>query len=350
MDWQKAKLNIQSTIRDAIQNLNETGFQIVIVVSEYEQFQGIVTDGDIRRGLLKGLTLEDPIRQILNTNALIVTSQISRDVVLHIMEVNRIQQLPIVNEERRVIGLHLWDKISHINERQNLVVLMAGGLGTRLRPHTETCPKPMLLVGNKPILEHILERIRSEGFRRIVISVRYLSHMIKDYFGNGQAFDLEIEYLTEDKPLGTAGALAYLKNHSNLPIIVSNSDVITDIKYGELLNYHIQHKAAATMAVRMHELQHPFGVVKVKDLNIVGFDEKPIYRTNVNAGIYILNPSELECINAGQHCDMPNLFEYLIEQKKRVIVYPTHESWIDIGRNDDYQVVLESMQKDFHSK
>lgn len=342
-NWQKALMPIDATIQQAISNLNETGFQIVIVVSETGYFQGTITDGDIRRGLLKGLSLSSPIATIVNSNALVVPPLMSRETVLHMMEANKLHQVPIVDYERRVVGLHLWNKFSKPTERPNIMVIMAGGLGYRLRPHTETCPKPMLPVGGKPILEHIIERAKLEGFRHFVLAIRYLGHIIEDYFGDGRLWDVEISYLREEEPLGTAGALSLLDYQLHYPIVVSNSDVLTDIRYSELLDFHVQQKAMATMAVRLHELQHPFGVVRVKGLNIIGFEEKPIYRTNVNAGIYVINPLALNRIAKGKHCDMPTLFEQLIEEKERAIVYPMHETWLDVGRQDDYDEAMRTI-------
>lgn len=343
MDWKKTLMHKDVSIGQAICNLNDTGLQIILVVNSNGQLNGTVTDGDIRRGLLRGLTLDDSIHEIMNKAPFVVPKNVTQEVVLSIMSANRIHQLPIVGENNCVSGLHLWEKATQSSVRPNFVVLMAGGLGSRLRPHTEQCPKPMLPLSGKPIIEHIIERIKKEGFSNIVISVRYLGHMIEDYFECGMKWGVNITYLNETEPLGTAGALSLLENHSNLPIIVSNGDVITDIRYGELLDYHIQQKATATMAVRMHELQNPFGVVKVNGVNIVGFEEKPTYRSNVNAGIYVLDPLSLKVIKKNEHCDMPSLFQQLIEKNSHVIVYPMHEQWVDIGRKVDYHKAIDNL-------
>jgi NDP-sugar pyrophosphorylase family protein len=242
-----------------------------------------------------------------------------------------------------VVGLHLWDEIMVPERRPNPIVIMAGGQGSRLRPHTENCPKPLLQVAGKPMLEHIIERARAEGFQNFVLAIHYLGHMIEEYFGDGGRWQTKIEYLREESPLGTAGALGLLTPRPDVPFVVSNGDVLTDIHYGELLDFHRRHSAMATMAVRAHEWQHPFGVVHTKGVDIVGFEEKPISRSHINAGIYVLEPAALDLLGRGDRCDMPALFSRLQQRSMRTIVYPMHEPWLDVGRPDDYtsaQVIL----------
>jgi NDP-sugar pyrophosphorylase family protein len=176
-----------------------------------------------------------------------------------------------------------------------------------------------------------------EGFKHFVIAIHYLGHMIEEYFGNGQKFGVEIEYLREEKPLGTAGALSLFEKLPTLPIVVTNGDVITDIRYAGILNFHEEQEAAATMAVRSYEWQNPFGVVQVQGVEIIGYDEKPVYRSNVNAGVYVLNPSLLKLIPKSQPFDMPSLFEIAGINSERTVAYPVHEQWIDVGRPDDLQ-------------
>lgn len=333
--WRTVVLPPQSTIKQAITKLNETGLQIVLVLDKYDILLGTVTDGDIRRGMLRGLALDEPIETVMRSNSLVVPPEMSRDMVVQLMHANRFRQLPVVDPNHKVVGLHLWDEITSPVERPNLMVIMAGGLGTRLRPHTENCPKPMLTVAGKPMLEHIIERAKEEGFGRFVISIHYLGHIIEEYFGNGERHGVQIEYLRETMPLGTAGALGYLDPHPELPFIVTNGDVLSDIKYGELLDFHVRHSAVATMAVRLHEWQHPFGVVQIQGVEIVGFEEKPIARTHINAGIYALSPEALSVMAANSHCDMPALFEQLQAKGMSTVAYPMHEPWLDVGRPDD---------------
>jgi dTDP-glucose pyrophosphorylase len=334
-DWHQALLPPMATIQEVIRNLNEVGIQIALVTDPEGELLGTVSDGDVRRGLLGGLSLESPINAIMHRSPLVVPPTLDRELVLELMQVNKILQIPIVDQDKRVVGLHLWDQVTAISQRTNLMVIMAGGKGTRLRPYTETCPKPMLTVGGKPMLEHIIERARGEGFNRFVLAVHYLGHMIEDYFGTGEKLKVEITYLREKAPLGTAGALSLLSSLPEEPFIVTNGDVLTDIRYGDLLDFHRQHEAMATMAVRAHEWQHPYGVVQMEGLNITGFQEKPIARSYINAGVYALNPEALTYLDPDQPCDMPILFKKLQSKGNLAIAYPMHEPWLDVGRPDD---------------
>lgn len=333
--WRKAILPSHANIQQAISNLDEVAIKIVLVVNDAGELEGTISDGDIRRGLLKGLGLNSPITSVIHRNSLVVPPEMTRDMVKQLMVANKIQQIPAVDEHRHVVGLHLWDEIATPPERPNVMVVMAGGKGTRLRPHTENCPKPMLPVAGRPMLEHIIERAISEGFNHFVLAVHYLGHMIEDHFGNGESLGVKIDYLRELTPLGTAGALSLLNPTPEQAFVVTNGDVITDIQYGELLDFHLRHNAAATMAVRMHEWQHPFGVVQTQGVEIVGFEEKPIARSHINAGVYALDPTTLSALSQGERCDMPTLFERLQAQSKRTVAYPMHEPWLDVGRPDD---------------
>ncbi|GAB2182038.1 nucleotidyltransferase family protein [Denitratisoma sp. agr-D3] len=335
--WRRALLDKNASLQQAIRGLEESATQIVLVVDDQGILLGTLTDGDIRRGLLRGVELDSPVEFIMHRDALVVPPQMSQEMALHLMQVNVIHALPIVDTSRRVVGLHLLKELLLPAHRANPVVIMAGGRGTRLRPHTENCPKPLIQVGGKPMLEHIIERANAEGFRNFILAIHYLGHMIEDYFGDGSRWDVRIDYLREDVPLGTAGALSLLEPAPQMPFLVTNGDVLTDIRYGELLDFHCRHSAAATMAVRQHEWQHPFGVVHIKGVDIIGFEEKPIARSHINAGVYVLEPVALRTLVRGEHCDMPTLFGRLQEQACRTIVYPMHEPWLDVGRPDDLE-------------
>ena len=343
--WRQAILPFDATIGEAISNLNQVAIKIILVVNEVGVLEGTISDGDIRRGLLKGLDMNSSIASIIHRNALVVPPELGRDLVMQLMLANKIQQIPVVDELHHIVGLHLWDEITIPSSRPNLMVIMAGGMGTRLRPHTEDCPKPLLLVAGKPMLEHIIERAKLEGFNHFVLAIHYLGHMIEAFFGNGERLGVRIDYLREESPLGTAGALELLKPIPDAPFVVTNGDVITDIRYGELLDFHTRHAATATMAVRVHEWQHPFGVVQTQGVEIVGFEEKPIARSHINAGVYVLDPSALSVLTADAHCDMPALFERLQTKKKRTVAYPMHEPWLDVGRPADLQLANNQEQK-----
>lgn len=325
----------EATLQEAIANMNDSAAQIVLIAQKNGVLVGTLTDGDIRRGLLRGFSLDTPVGGLINKNPLVVPPELGLESVLKLMQANRLHQLPVVDTERRIVGLHLLDELMTPGDRCNLMVIMAGGMGMRLRPHTEACPKPLLPVGGKPMLEHIITRARDEGFSRFILAVHYLGHMIEDYFGDGSSWGVEIDYLREAKPLGTAGAIGLLQSLPEAPFIVSNGDVLTDIRYGELLDFHCRHAALATMAVRVHEWQHPFGVVRIQGVDIIGFEEKPVTRTHINAGVYVLDPAALKYLEVETPCDMPTLFARLQNANERTIVYPMHEPWLDVGRDED---------------
>lgn len=333
--WKKAIIYPEATLQDAIQTLNEISTKILLVCNANGILLGTLTDGDIRRGLLSGMTLPSPVTTIIHRVPLVVPDGVGRELVFKLMTANRIQQIPVVDTEGYLIGLHLWDEMNVPKDRINNMVIMAGGMGTRLRPYTETCPKPMLRVAGRPILEHIIERAVREGFINFILAVHYLSHIIEDYFGDGKRFGVNIKYLKEKTPLGTAGALSLMNPVPDLPFLVTNGDVITDIHYGEILDFHQHHTAVATMAVRQHEWQHPFGVVQMDGVDIVSIEEKPLIRRHINAGVYVLSPDSLSHLTTDTYCDMPTLFERIKNRNQRTIAYPMHEPWLDIGYPDD---------------
>lgn len=335
--WTEALLGEGATLRDAIECLDRSSQQIVLVVDNDRRLLGTVTDGDIRRGLLRGIGMDDRLSAVVHRDPIVLPQGIDRTAALQLMRTNGLQQLPVVDDRRRVVGLHLWTMPEIAETRPNTMVIMAGGRGTRLHPHTENCPKPMLPIGGKPMLEHILERAKGEGFRRFIFAVHYLAHVIEDHFGDGRPFDVQIEYLREDQPLGTGGALGLIDRRPSEPFLVTNGDVLSEVRYSEILDFHVRHGATATMAVRPYEWQHPFGVVHTSGVDIIGFEEKPTMRSRINAGIYVLDPAALDAVSADEHCDMPTLFERLQASSHRTIVYPMHEPWLDVGRPADLE-------------
>ena len=333
--WATTLLSSTVAIRDAIKNLDESGLKLVLAVDEYGKLVGTVSDGDVRRGLLRGLNLDNPISEIMYKTPLVVPQNIGVDIVTQLMSANRVHQIPIVDSDLRVIGLHLWDDVGYAKARPNTIFIMAGGRGQRLMPLTTDVPKPMMHVGGKPILQHLIERASSEGFRRFIISLHYLGHVIEQYFGDGEKFGVEINYVREDAPLGTAGSIGLWKHKFEEPIIVTNGDVLSDIKYSDLLNFHFDQNADATMAVHQHIWQNPFGVVDVEGYNLVGFSEKPVVKNYVNAGIYVLSPKIIDSIKINQSANMPDIFMRGKEAGLTFIVYPIHEKWMDVGNPND---------------
>ena len=336
-DWKKTLLLQGSTIGDAIHNLDNSSMQVSIVVSDDNILIGTITDGDIRRGLINGLSLNSTINSIVQQDAFVAPVDITREAVLHVMRANKIQQIPVVDTNRRVVGLHLLnDKDQQVSSNHSMVI-MAGGFGTRLQPQTKSCPKPLLKVSGKPMMEHIINQAISEGFREFIITTHYLAHMIKDYFGDGKSWGVKISYLQEEIPLGTAGGIARVKDKIIKPFVVTNGDILTNIRYADILRFHYQHQADATMAVRQYEWQHPFGVVEMAGIDIVGFNEKPISYNHINAGVYCISPDVIDELDKDVYCDMPDLFMRLKDSGKRVIAYPVHEPWLDVGDQETFK-------------
>ena len=334
--WKQTVLTTKASIQDVLKNLNKTGARITLIVNSKKEFQGTISDGDIRRALINKTKQNDSILKIINKNALIVNPKTKQEIVLELMIKNKIQQIPIINKHKKIVGLYLWDEVASKKKIPNTMVIMAGGKGTRLGKYTKNCPKPLLPVNGKPMLERIIERAKLQGFNNFLISINYLGQMIKDYFSDGKKWDVKIDYIEEGKPLGTGGALKLISPKLRLPFVVSNCDIMTDFHYGELLDFHYSHKAYGTMAVRNHEWKNPYGVVHTKGVNIINFEEKPVLRSYINAGVYVLEPSAIDVVKKNENLDMPNIFERLKKKKLKTIVYPIHEPWLDIGIPEDY--------------
>jgi len=337
MNLEKIKLSPKATIKDALRIIDSGAIKLALVVDENDKLLGTITDGDIRRAILKGKDLNDSIEDVYFKNPLTVSIDESKENIINLSISKKIYQIPVVDKEGRVVKIVLLDELIKPKTYPNKVVLMVGGLGTRLRPLTEKTPKPMLNVGGKPILQTIVEKFASYGFKNIIMCVNYKSHIIQDYFGDGSRFGVNIEYVLENKRMGTAGALSLLKEKPKEPFFIMNGDILTNVNFENMLEYHIQNKAIATMAVREYDFQVPFGVVKMENNEIKKIEEKPIYKFFVNAGIYILNPECIDYIPKNEFYDMPTLFEKLIENNKKTVSFPIREYWLDIGRIEEYE-------------
>lgn len=342
--WMSTILSTESTIEDAVRRLNETSLKILLVADSERILIGTICDGDIRRGLLKGLNIASPVSDIINRNPIIVEDGTSSRIVNEIMISNRVFQIPIVDKKKQVIGLHLFHDVTIPTSYKNTMIIIAGGKGSRLLPRTSTVPKSMLKIANKPILELIIMRAKNQGFSNFTVAIHHLGEVIEEYFGDGSSLKVNIEYTREKSPLGTAGALSLLKPTPLDPIIVTNGDVLTDINYGEMLEFHMQNEATATMAVQVHEWQQPFGVISTNGIQITGFNEKPNMRALANAGVYILNPSVLTSLDHNVHIDMPTLFESLRMKGSKTIAYILHENWIDVGTPERFEYASQDDQ------
>jgi len=345
-EWKETSLLLNSDIGQAVRILNEIGLKLVLVIDEKDSLIGTISDGDIRRGMMRGLTFSSAIESIVNREPLVVPPDLDKNIVIQLMIVNRIQQVPIVDEKGRVVGLHIWEYINSTPERRNMMIIMAGGIGSRLLPYTKDLPKPMLLIGGKPILEHIILNAKAEGFFKFVITIHYLGHIIEQYFGNGEKLGVKIDYIREEYPHGTAGAIKYINPKPSNAFVVTNGDVLTNINYGRLLDFHVNSNAEATMAIRSYEWKNPFGVVETDGLRITNYQEKPTSLCYINAGVYVLQPSVIELVNKFEHIDMPNIFKQFLINNEKVIAFPIHENWEDIGRPID----LEKANFDFNNR
>lgn len=326
-----------TTILDAIQAIEKGALQIALVVDEDRRLLGTVTDGDIRRGLLRGVGLDQPVAQVMNAKPHSVPATAGRDGALALMRQLLIHQVPVVDAQGRITGLEWLDQLVQPPTADTWVVLMLGGLGTRLRPLTEDVPKPMLPVGGRPLVETIIRNFVDQGYRRFFFSVNYKAEMFRDYFGDGARFNAEIDYLVEDKRLGTAGALSLLPERPKGPVIVMNGDLLTSINFEHLLTFHHEHKALATLSVREYSFQVPYGVVTTEGAHLTAIVEKPVQNFFVNAGIYVISPEALDLIPADQFFDMPQLFDKILAAKGGASVFPIREYWLDIGRFDDLE-------------
>jgi dTDP-glucose pyrophosphorylase len=337
-------LTVKQTIRDALVAINSNPkLKIAIVLGENKELKGVVTDGDIRRALLANGSLDAPVTKIMNCTPLTATPDTTRKDLIKLMDEKGIEAIPIVKQEK-LIGIELYHEISKVKSYDNPVFIMAGGFGTRLRPLTDNCPKPMLKVGGKPMLEILIDSFIKSGFNNFYISTHYLPEQIRDYFGDGSDKKVNITYVHEESPLGTGGALGLLPNDSaKLPLVLINGDILTKVNFAKLMEFHDSNKADSTMCVREYEYQVPFGVVEGEGIEVTGMVEKPTQRFFVNAGIYILNPSVIDTVKPNNHIDMPTLLEQQIAKNKKVLKFPIYEYWLDIGRMDDFN----RAQKDF---
>lgn len=327
-----------SSFFEGIKKLNASINQFILIVDQNEILQGTITDGDIRRAILRGKSLQVPITEVMNPSPIYVSANLSKEEQLAFMKQRKVRQLPLVDENKRVQDVLFYDDMTVVKEKTNTIILMVGGLGTRLRPLTNDLPKPMLPIGGKPILENIIMHFKSFGFVNFILSVNYKKEIIKNYFQDGKSLGVTITYIEETERLGTAGALSLIKEEINEPFFVMNGDLLTNTNYEQLLDFHLVNQATATMCVREYEYQVPYGVIEVDEHKLTSIVEKPVQKHFVNAGIYVLEPDTLTYIPKNQYYDMPELFNYLIQQQKEVAAFPIREYWMDIGQLEDYEM------------
>ncbi len=336
-NWKDTIVLPSTPILHAIEFIDRSSLGIVLVIDHDNKLLGTVTDGDIRRGILKGLKLDQSVDLVMNSHPTVARSNESRRNILRLMKQKQLSQIPVVDENGYVIRLEVLAEIIKTEKKENVIVLMAGGLGQRLYPLTNDCPKPLLRVGSRPILETILNNFIEHGFYRFYIAVNYKATMIEEYFGDGSKWDVQISYLRERDKLGTAGALSLLEKEQKEPIIVMNGDLLTKVNFNHLLDFHNEQMGHATMCVREYTFQVPYGVVQLDKQHLTGIVEKPIQNCFVSAGIYVLEPEALRLIPSNEYYDMPQLYKQILDNGSSVTVFPIREYWIDIGRISDFE-------------
>lgn len=336
-NWKDIIVTPKETVIKTMEIIDKSALQFSVVVDEDNRLLGTVTDGDIRRGILRGLPLETPVEAVMNSNPIYEFQGKHNHDYKSTIEKKGLKQLPIVDNSKRLTNIIFSSNFTKINNKENTVVLMAGGLGTRLSPLTNDTPKPMLHIGDQPILETIIESFKSYGFVNFILTVNYKKEQIKNYFRDGKSLGVNISYIDEEKRLGTAGALSLINEKLEHPFFVMNGDLLTKVNFDQLLEFHQDTSSLATMCIREHEYQVPFGVIETKKHRLISIKEKPIQKNFVNAGIYVLNPEMLKYVPDNQFFDMPELFSKAMEHESEVSVFPLREYWMDIGRIDDYK-------------
>jgi dTDP-glucose pyrophosphorylase len=335
--WEQTLIGPDATLRDALAAIDVAGSQIALVVDADRRLLGTLSDGDARRAMLRGLELGDRAVDAMYTKPTTVRASEGRDAILDTMKSLGLHQLPLLDDRGVVVGLAVVDDYLTVAPRKNAVVVMAGGLGTRLNELTRDVPKPMLKVGSRPLLETIVRSYAGQGFGRFFFAVNYRAEQIEQHFGDGSAFGVEIVYLREEQRLGTAGALSLLPNVEEHPLIVTNADLLTKEDYGAMIDRHMVAGVDATLGVRDYEMQVPFGVVVERNGFVHGIEEKPTHRYLVSAGIQVLSPAMVALVPPATFFDMPSLFDLALANGMKVGCHRIDGYWIDIGRMSDYE-------------
>ena len=335
--WERTLVGPDMTLREALATIDRAGSQVALVVDADRCLIGTLSDGDARRGLLKGLSLADKVTAAMHMNPTVAKAGDDRHSILATMRRHGLHQIPVVDAHGVVTGLAVVDDFLNAPVREHWVVVMAGGLGSRLQELTNDTPKPMLKVGSRPLLETIVRSYAEQGFRRFYFAVNYRAEQIESHFGDGSALGVEVRYLREQQRLGTAGALSLLPEQPELPLVVTNADLLSKEDYGRMVDRHVESMADATMAVRDYEMQVPFGVVRERDGHIEAIEEKPVHHFTVSAGMYVLSPTVLELVPHGHFFDMPSLFDAAVRAGLRTRCHHIDGYWLDIGRMPDYE-------------
>ncbi len=339
------------SIRAAMECVDRGSCGITLVVDQDRRLLGTITDGDVRRAILAGKDLELPVSVLLESKISTdypkpITAHLGekREKLLELLHQNSLHQLPILDNEGKVVDLVMLDDLIPTQDLPLQAVIMAGGLGMRLRPLTEDLPKPMLPVGGKPLMELVIEQLRQVGIRRVNVTTHYKPEKISDHFGDGSTYGVELKYVNEDKPLGTGGALGLIDKPTE-PMLVINGDILTQVDFRAMLAYHQEHRAVMTVAVRQYDIKVPYGVIECEGSRVCALKEKPQMHFLVNAGVYLLEPKVYEFIPHGKHFNMTDLIQWLLDSDHIVASFPVIEYWLDIGQLVDYEQAQNDMQQ-----
>ena len=344
-NWKDLTLNVNATILDAIKILNE--HSTVLVSDENNRLLGVVTDRDVRKVLLQKKSIKDSISKLMNKKPTKIFHPLSEKKIQKIKRKNLFKIYPVVNKDNKIIDVYTNNEIENLTF-ENLVIIMAGGKGSRLGSLTTNCPKPLLKVGGKTIIDTIINNFSHYNFNNFVISVNYFADKIKEYFENHKTKNIHINFIEEHKPLGTAGSLSLLSKEPKSPFFLINGDILTKVNFSEMLDFHISNKAIITIGVREYEQKIPFGVLETKKIDIKSIKEKPIIKNFINGGIYILNPEVLKYIPKGEFKHITEVIEVLLEENAKVIGFPIHEYWIDVGQKNDLQKADADFEENFY--
>lgn len=335
----------EATVLDALAIIDRRDEKVALVAAGDRYLLGVVTDGDIRRHLLRGGGLNAPVREVMNPEPVVAKSSWDHHSALLLMRARGLRQIPVSDDQGRIVGIYVGPERLTTPRIDTPVMVMAGGRGVRLRPFTNTVPKPMLEIGGKPMLEIIVERLVLQGFHRFYMSLHYLPEVIMSHFGDGESWGCSIEYLVEEAPLGTGGALGLLPGEIEGDVLVTNGDVITNLDYSEMLTFHRQHLADLTLCTRLHEIEVPFGVITQSDRRVKQIVEKPVHRTLVNTGVYVVGEAARRRVEPDRWLQMTDLISALIDDARPVGSFTTDADWMDVGRPDDLQRVRQHAEE-----
>lgn len=333
----KVTVSQNAQLRHIMQIMDDTALQIALVIDDKGILKGTVTDGDIRRALLNGFSTETLAAEVMNSTPKTLTKGATQEIAQKFMYEHKLNHVPIIDNEGYLVSLTLNDRLQRVEKNTAPIILMAGGLGMRLRPLTEHLPKPMIPIGDKPLLEQIINQFAKQGFYNFTLSLNYLGHLIKEHFGDGTNYGVKISYIEEKDRMGTGGALSLLEKYPDEPFIVMNGDILTTTPLDKLLKFHIQSGSAATICARSFSTQIPYGVLNTEGTSLTSIEEKPVHKHLINAGIYVLSPVIFDQIRGAEAIDMPELITRLQDHGLKISVLEVNEYWMDIGRPKDLE-------------